>query len=297
MLRPHGAVRARWTPMNLARRPRLLLFGDDMGYTAGVLSSWGNRGSDGTKATIGGTPPASTVGGKPAATFVTAGDNAAFTMGPVTSGVCSIYCTVNMTTRGSGTGPGLFSASEINQANVIYFAPQGDEFGAENMFGGGFNGGVANPGWSSYPGSPPGPLIGVDVFMGTQVGGTDAHFWVNGVDIIASMGAVGTGPVLNPTTNLWTVGQGWGGTPEVFNGKVRFFMFTDYPLTTDERLRMDGYQAWDVGLQASLAVNHPYRNFPPTVPVMEAGGEFDLNDNGLLVPQRRLIVPGWWEAA
>lgn len=298
-MRRRGAVRALWTPMYLARRPRLLLFGADAQFTAGVLTGWPNRGIDGTVATVGGSPPIATaVNGQQGVQFVTAGQNVAYTMASLTSGRCSIYTVSTINTRAASTGGGLFHASGFSDANSIYFAPWADDVGGQQMWAAGFGGGTNVSGFNGYPGGIPSLDTPVDLI--TQVGGTDIHYWVDGVDIIGLIvpagGQVGTGDVTNPTTSTWTVGEGWGGTAEVFKGTINHLMITDYSLSLDERLRWQGWQAWTYARQAKLPVGHPYINGPPTVPIMQ--DPWALNDNGLLIPsERKLIVPGWREAA
>lgn len=88
-------------------------------------------------------------------------------------------------------------------------------------------------------------------------------------------------------------------TTEGFVGGMAFWLLYAGTVSTTERTFIEGFLTWATGLQANLPGGHRFRGWYPTV----ADWENADNDNwweergGLIQPKRRLIVPGWREAA
>ena len=65
----------------------------------------------------------------------------------------------------------------------------------------------------------------------------------------------------SPTT-AWCLG-GFNAVDGAFAGKLASAIVVKASITTDERQSIEGYLAWSWGLQASLPIDHPYRNDGP----------------------------------
>lgn len=50
-----------------------------------------------------------------------------------------------------------------------------------------------------------------------------------------------------------------------FNGKIAEIIFIPNTLSSDDRLRMEGYLAWKWSLEADLSASHPYKSQPPRI--------------------------------
>lgn len=77
--------------------------------------------------------------------------------------------------------------------------------------------------------------------------------------------------------------------------RIAEIAWTDAIDTTDDRERMQGYFAhkwWGAGVLNTLDSGHTYKNTPPT-----SLGGLVLPFNKIHAPTRRIIVPGWREAA
>lgn len=66
-------------------------------------------------------------------------------------------------------------------------------------------------------------------------------------------------------------------------GEIMFFDSNVYELTDDDRLMIEGYLAWQWGLEGKLPEDHPYKAAPPEWPADEGEVEVTLADSGVYV--------------
>lgn len=67
-------------------------------------------------------------------------------------------------------------------------------------------------------------------------------------------------------------------------------------LTTPEKEKLEAWALWSVGKQSQLASSHTYRNAPPRA-ARSCDNDNWVRQNGLLVPERKLTMPGFRLAA
>jgi len=105
-----------------------------------------------------------------------------------------------------------------------------------------------------------GPVWNGPAIAGAIFGPTTVDARMNGADQVG-----GTGATLNTGTTRFAIGSTSATTAASFwVGATRHVLVT-LALSAANRLRLEGYLAWDSGLNALLPSTHPYVNHPPQV--------------------------------
>ncbi len=166
----------------------------------------------------------------------------------------SIFSVIN-STGGSGVRRAVlyFSTNSTSSARAGLFvlpSPNRIEAGGRRLDGNGYQTVTAN---CSFP------CLGAAIF---DYAGAEAYAGVNGV-YTARGGFQTSGSTSNTAAVLTSIGNGGG---NIYGGLIGELIVFKSVLTQAARELIEGYLAWEWGLQASLQATHPYRNSAPTTP-------------------------------
>lgn len=104
-------------------------------------------------------------------------------------------------------------------------------------------------------------LFTAPAFVSMNVSGTVMNMWANGNPSVSNPAAIAT---VNTGTARLRIGAGDGAAAANFwQGPVRHVILLQGVLSTALRQKMEGWLAWDSGLQTSLPATHPYQLFRP----------------------------------
>lgn len=105
-----------------------------------------------------------------------------------------------------------------------------------------------------------GSSLTAGVLLGKATAGAQ-DVWLNGT----ASGAALTGTPFYGGTSTAPFNIGADGAGSFGNQGITHIVVIDRVLTTDEQQKLEGYIAWESGLQTSLPGGHPYYSAPPTV--------------------------------
>ena len=170
----------------------------------------------------------------------------------------SIFSVINSTGGSSVRRAVLyFSTNSTSSARAGLFvlpSPNRIEAGGRRLDGNGFQAVTAN---CSFP------CLGAAIF---DFAGAEAYVGVNGV-YTARGGFQTSGSTSNTAAVLTSIGNGGG---NIYGGLIGELIVFKSVLAQSARELIEGYMAWEWGLQASLQSTHPYRNSAPTIPEKES---------------------------
>jgi hypothetical protein len=170
----------------------------------------------------------------------------------------SIFSVINSTGGSSVRRAVLyFSTNSTSSARAGLFvlpSPNRIEAGGRRLDGNGFQAVTAT---CSFP------CLGAAIF---DYAGAEAYAGVNGV-YTARGGFQTSGSTSNTAAVLTSIGNGGG---NIYGGLIGELIVFKSVLAQPARELIEGYLAWEWGLQASLQATHPYRNGAPTIPEKES---------------------------
>lgn len=237
-----------WTPASLGSNLSAWWSADDL--ADGAVASWTDRKSGITVTQATGTAQpvraASSFNSRPGVTFATddflevATVPAAIPLGATAGMIMTATSIGDLTTVNC---PASYGSGTILTSRRTTYSTGETPTLSEN--GGGNAVGVAGSG------------LGTHLYMGRWAG-TTMEGWLDGVNFgPAAIASLNTSNVrLRIGAHEGTVAT------QFFNGAIRH-VFITLDLSVADRQKLEGWTAWDCGIQASLAAGHPYRSVRP----------------------------------
>jgi hypothetical protein len=251
---------ALWTPANLAVAPKVWWDGDQAVFSGSNLSAWANTGAFGGSASVHGPPTkAAALNGHNGVTAAGTAQNLTQSMAFGASGAMFAFAVANLSETAGGATHGLFSDGNgvVPTGSVAVYLSVGDP-------GGGIFAGANGYGGSPNLGGFPATFAAGARLHGIQLGSTNGH-WVDGAPQALSDDAPAAVPTYS-TPSTWVYLDSFNpNSGEQLNGSLYQFLLLDYFPTAAERQRLEGWAAWQYGLQANLPGGHPFSSAAPQV--------------------------------